>query len=75
MELFVQFSGLLINFSHLLGAVSSQVRSYLSVDLVEVLIDIGVALLELLLGELGDFALHHGLLISEEAVRTAEEAF
>jgi len=38
------------------------------------LVDVGVAIFESLFGELGDLSLHHALLVSEEAVRAAEEA-
>lgn len=43
-------------------------------DLSEVLTDIGVALLELLLGEVSDLSSHHALLVLEEAVGSSKEA-
>lgn len=46
----------------------------LLLDLGEVLSNVLVALLELLLSKLGDGAVHHALLILEEAVRSTKEA-
>jgi hypothetical protein len=56
------------------GSVSLEVLRDLSLDLSEILRDIGVALLESLLGELGDLSSHHALLVLEKAVWSTEEA-
>ena len=56
------------------GSVGLEVLGDLSLNLGEVLRHVGVALLELLLGELGDLSLHHALLVLEEAVGSSEEA-
>ena len=50
------------------GSVSLEVHGDLLLDLSEVLRDIGVALLESLLGELSDLSSHHALLVLEKAV-------
>lgn len=50
------------------GSVGLEVLGDLSLNLSEVLRDIGVALLESLLGELSDFSSHHALLVLEKAV-------
>jgi hypothetical protein len=50
------------------GSVSLEVLGDLSLDLSEILGDIGVALLESLLCELGDLSSHHALLVLEKAV-------
>jgi len=50
------------------GSVSLEVLRDLSLDLSEILRDIGVALLESLLGELSDLSSHHALLVLEKAV-------
>ena len=57
-----------------LGALDSKVGGHLGVHLVQVLINVGVALLELLFGELSHLSLHHGVLVSKEAVGSSEEA-
>ena len=57
------------------STVHLHVLGNLGVHLVQVLVDVPVALRELLLGELGNLTLHHGVLVSEEAVRSSEEAF
>jgi len=75
MELLVKLLLLLISVRGLLSAVSSDVCSDLGVHLVEVLFNMSVSFLELLFGEFSNLALHHGLLISEEAIRSTEEAF
>jgi hypothetical protein len=40
----------------------------------KILIDVLVALFESLFGKLGNFASHHALLVSEEAITSSEEA-
>jgi hypothetical protein len=50
------------------GSVGLEVLGDLSLHLSEVLRDIGVALLESLLGELSDLSSHHALLVLEKAV-------
>lgn len=51
-----------------------EVLSNLALHLGEILGNVLVALLESLLGELGDLSLHHALLVLEEAIRTTKEA-
>lgn len=50
------------------GSVGVEVLGDLLLDLSEVLRDVGVALSELLLSELGNLTLHHALLVLEKAV-------
>ena len=56
------------------SSVGLEVLGHLLLHLSEVLRDVGVALSELLLSELGDLTLHHALLVLEKAVRSTEEA-
>ena len=56
------------------STVSLQVGGQLGVHLLEILVDILVAFFESLLCELGDLALHHALLVSEQTVRSSKEA-
>jgi hypothetical protein len=56
------------------GSVGLEVLGDLSLNLSEVLRDIGVAFFESLFGELSDFSSHHALLVLEKAVGSTEEA-
>jgi len=56
------------------GSVGLEVLGHLLLDLSEVLRHVGVAVLELFLGELGHLSGHHALLVLEEAVGASEEA-
>ena len=56
------------------GWVGLEVLGDLSLNLSDVLRDIGVALFESFLGELSDFSSHHALLVLEKAVWSTEEA-
>jgi len=77
MKLLVEgrLSFLLILVEGLQGSAGLEVGGELGVHLSEVLVDVLVTVLESLLSELGHLALHHALLISEQAVRSSEEAF
>jgi len=75
MKLLVKLLLLLICVGALLRGVCSDVSSNLSIHLVEVLFDVSISLFKLFLGELSDLSLHHSLFISEEAIRSTEEAF
>jgi len=59
---------LLSSVNALNGSVGLEVLGDLSLNLSEVLRDIGVALFESFLGELSDFSSHHALLVLEKAV-------
>lgn len=72
---FVKIVGLTYNFKDFTYHLMEWAGVDLAVHLWQILLNVGVAMLESLLCEFGDLALHHALLISEEAVWSSEEAF
>ena len=65
--------GFSLSFGFALSFVS-QIFSYLSFDLSEVLGNVLVALFESLFSELSNFSGHHALLVLEEAIGATKEA-
>jgi hypothetical protein len=56
------------------GSIGLEISVHLRFDLSEILVNILVSSFESLLGELSNFALHHALLVFEEAIGSTKEA-